>query len=359
MLSLGQLVKPGQAVAWRGPMAGNALSQLLDADWSGCDVLIVDLPPGTGDIQLSMIQKHKPAGSVIVSTPQDLALIDATRAIDLFRQAGCADRRSGREYGGLSLPAIAAKSPIRSARAARRKAAAQLGLPFPGPHPAPYRHPHCIRRRRAARHRRRHDLPTALPPSPQQACTDWIEQPEGISHAADRRCRHQGACSNRTRTIALVGASPKPERDSNRVMGFLLAPKAIASSQSIRASPGQEHPWARPVCRVARRHRREPVDLVDIFRNSEAAGRDGGRSHRRGRQGRLDAAGRGQRSPPQRAPRRQAWQVVMDRCPKVEIPASGRCNTAVKPVEAQCPDRSLIRSSSRLLPRSGVVRRAR
>jgi ATP-binding protein involved in chromosome partitioning len=87
MLSLGHLVKPGQAVAWRGPMAGNALSQLIDADWGDCDTLIVDLPPGTGDVQLSMIQKHKPAGAVIISTPQDLALIDATRAIDLFTQS--------------------------------------------------------------------------------------------------------------------------------------------------------------------------------------------------------------------------------------------------------------------------------
>lgn len=87
MLSMGHLVKPGQAVAWRGPMAGNALGQLIDADWGQCDLLIVDLPPGTGDIQLSMIQKHKPAGAIIVSTPQDLALIDAARAIDLFNQS--------------------------------------------------------------------------------------------------------------------------------------------------------------------------------------------------------------------------------------------------------------------------------
>ena len=88
MLSIGHLVKPGQAVAWRGPMAGNALNQLIDADWGDTDILIVDLPPGTGDVQLSMIAKHKPAGAVIVSTPQDLALIDATRAIDLFDQSG-------------------------------------------------------------------------------------------------------------------------------------------------------------------------------------------------------------------------------------------------------------------------------
>lgn len=87
MLSMGHLVKPGQAVAWRGPMAGNALGQLIDADWGQCDVIIVDLPPGTGDVQLSMISKHKPAGAIIVSTPQDLALIDAARAIDLFNQS--------------------------------------------------------------------------------------------------------------------------------------------------------------------------------------------------------------------------------------------------------------------------------
>ena len=87
ILSMGQLVKPGQAIAWRGPMAGNALGQLLDAAWGDTEILVVDLPPGTGDVQLSMISKWKPAGAVIVSTPQDLALIDAARAVDLFRQA--------------------------------------------------------------------------------------------------------------------------------------------------------------------------------------------------------------------------------------------------------------------------------
>jgi ATP-binding protein involved in chromosome partitioning len=86
-LSMGQLVNPGQAVAWRGPMAGNALSQLVDAKWGNVRDIVVDLPPGTGDIQLSMVQKHKPIGAVIISTPQDLALIDATRAISFFDTA--------------------------------------------------------------------------------------------------------------------------------------------------------------------------------------------------------------------------------------------------------------------------------
>lgn len=84
VLSMGNLIEPGKAIAWRGPMAGNALGQLVDADWGAVDTIVVDLPPGTGDVQLTMLQRHKPDGAVIVSTPQDLALIDATRAMQLF-----------------------------------------------------------------------------------------------------------------------------------------------------------------------------------------------------------------------------------------------------------------------------------
>lgn len=84
VLSMGHLVEPGKALAWRGPMAGNAMAQLIDAHWGETDLLLVDLPPGTGDVQLTMLQKFKPVGAVIVSTPQDLALIDAQRAANLF-----------------------------------------------------------------------------------------------------------------------------------------------------------------------------------------------------------------------------------------------------------------------------------
>jgi len=88
LLSMGQLVAPGKALAWRGPMAAGALAQLMEAEWGVADTLVIDLPPGTGDVQLTMVQKHRPAGAVIVCTPQDLALIDATRAMDLFDQTG-------------------------------------------------------------------------------------------------------------------------------------------------------------------------------------------------------------------------------------------------------------------------------
>jgi len=87
LLSMGQLVAPGRAIAWRGPMVGNALGQMMEADWGDVELLLVDLPPGTGDVQLTMLQRFRPAGALIVTTSQDLALIDATRAIDLFRQA--------------------------------------------------------------------------------------------------------------------------------------------------------------------------------------------------------------------------------------------------------------------------------
>jgi ATP-binding protein involved in chromosome partitioning len=85
-LSLGQLVSPGHALAWRGPMATGALANLVEAEWGDAELLLVDLPPGTGDVQLSLIQRSRPAGAVIVSTPQDLSLIDARRAVDLFNK---------------------------------------------------------------------------------------------------------------------------------------------------------------------------------------------------------------------------------------------------------------------------------
>ncbi len=85
-LSLGHLVSPGHALAWRGPMATGALAKLMEADWGDSELLLVDMPPGTGDVQLSLIQRSRPAGAVIVSTPQDLSLIDARRAVDLFNK---------------------------------------------------------------------------------------------------------------------------------------------------------------------------------------------------------------------------------------------------------------------------------
>ncbi|KAB7644965.1 Mrp/NBP35 family ATP-binding protein [Polymorphobacter fuscus] len=88
-LSMGMMTDPTKAVIWRGPMASSAMLQMVEkADWGALDVLVIDLPPGTGDIQLTMAQKLKPDGAVIVSTPQDLALIDARRAVAMFAEVG-------------------------------------------------------------------------------------------------------------------------------------------------------------------------------------------------------------------------------------------------------------------------------
>ncbi|MES2453119.1 MAG: Mrp/NBP35 family ATP-binding protein [Pseudomonadota bacterium] len=131
LLSMGQLVAPDQAIAWRGPMAAGALGQLVDADWAAQDTLVIDLPPGTGDVQLSMIQKHRPAGAVIVSTPQDLALIDARRAIDLFAKAGVPIIGLVENMAGYICPHCGEVSdPF--GRGGAEAAAAELGIEFLG-----------------------------------------------------------------------------------------------------------------------------------------------------------------------------------------------------------------------------------
>ena len=87
ILSIGFFTKPSQAVIWRGPMAAKALNQMIfDADWGELDFLLIDLPPGTGDIHLSIMQSLPITGSVIVSTPQNVALADAKKGVAMFQQ---------------------------------------------------------------------------------------------------------------------------------------------------------------------------------------------------------------------------------------------------------------------------------
>ncbi len=85
MMSIGLMVDPDTAVVWRGPMLMGALQQMLgQVEWGELDVLIVDLPPGTGDVQLTLCQRTQMTGALVVSTPQDVALLDARKAIDMF-----------------------------------------------------------------------------------------------------------------------------------------------------------------------------------------------------------------------------------------------------------------------------------
>ena len=85
-MSIGYFAEPGQALIWRGPMACNALKQMiLQVRWGDLDYLLIDMPPGTGDIHISLVQDIPMEGAVIVTTPQDVALADVEKGVDMFR----------------------------------------------------------------------------------------------------------------------------------------------------------------------------------------------------------------------------------------------------------------------------------
>lgn len=151
-LSMGMMTDPDRALAWRGPMASSAMAQMIsEADWGPLDLLLIDMPPGTGDISLTLAQKVKPDGVVIISTPQDLALIDAKRALALFRQLGtpvlglvenmsqftcphCGEASAIFGEGGVEAAARAENLPLlaRLPLDPAVRAASDAGLPAPG-----------------------------------------------------------------------------------------------------------------------------------------------------------------------------------------------------------------------------------
>jgi ATP-binding protein involved in chromosome partitioning len=131
-LSMGMMTDPGKAIVWRGPMASSALVQMVEqADWGVLDVLVIDLPPGTGDIQLTMAQKLKPDGAIIVSTPQDLALIDARRAVAMFGDVGVKVLGLVENMSGYLCPHCGEASEPFGHGGAEAEAAA-IGVPFLG-----------------------------------------------------------------------------------------------------------------------------------------------------------------------------------------------------------------------------------
>jgi ATP-binding protein involved in chromosome partitioning len=112
-------------------MATGALAKLVEADWGDCELLLVDLPPGTGDVQLSLIQRSRPEGAVIVSTPQDLSLIDARRAVDLFNKMSVPVLGIIENMAAYTCPHCGeASHPFGTGGA--EAAAAEMGVPFLG-----------------------------------------------------------------------------------------------------------------------------------------------------------------------------------------------------------------------------------
>jgi len=132
VMSIGFLVEEETPMIWRGPMVMSALTQMMrDVDWGELDVMVVDMPPGTGDAQLTMAQQVPLRGAVIVSTPQDLALIDARRGIAMFRRVNVPVLGIVENMSYFLCPSCGTRSDIFGHGGAREEAA-RLGVPFLG-----------------------------------------------------------------------------------------------------------------------------------------------------------------------------------------------------------------------------------
>jgi ATP-binding protein involved in chromosome partitioning len=132
VISIGFLVEPDQAMIWRGPMATQALEQLLrQTHWRELDYLLVDMPPGTGDIALTLSQRVPLTGAVIVTTPQDIALLDARRAVEMFNKVGVPILGIVENMAVYACPNCGHTEHIFGAEGGQRMAA-QYGVPYLG-----------------------------------------------------------------------------------------------------------------------------------------------------------------------------------------------------------------------------------
>jgi ATP-binding protein involved in chromosome partitioning len=131
-MSIGFLVNEDQAMIWRGPMVQSALSQMLgDVAWAPLDVLVLDMPPGTGDAQLTIAQRVPLKGAVIVSTPQDIALSDARKGIAMFRKTAVPILGIVENMSQFVCPDCGSRHDI-FGHGGARATAASLGVPFLG-----------------------------------------------------------------------------------------------------------------------------------------------------------------------------------------------------------------------------------
>jgi ATP-binding protein involved in chromosome partitioning len=132
VMSIGFLIEEETPMIWRGPMVMSALTQMLrEVDWGELDIMVVDMPPGTGDAQLTMAQQVPLKGAIIVSTPQDLALIDARRGISMFNRVNVPVLGVVENMSYFLCPDCGTRSDIFGHGGARREAE-RLGVPFLG-----------------------------------------------------------------------------------------------------------------------------------------------------------------------------------------------------------------------------------
>nr|WP_316044770.1 MULTISPECIES: Mrp/NBP35 family ATP-binding protein [Acidiphilium] len=131
-ISIGHVVDEETAMVWRGPMVLNALTQLMtQVEWPALDVMVIDLPPGTGDIQLTLSQRVRLSGAVVVSTPQDIALLDARRGVSMFRQVRVPVLGIVENMSFFCCPNCGTRTDIFGHGGARAEAA-RIGVPFLG-----------------------------------------------------------------------------------------------------------------------------------------------------------------------------------------------------------------------------------
>ena len=150
-ISIQFFVPEGQPIVWRGPLVGGAIQQFLrDVDWGDLDYLVIDLPPGTSDAQLTLAQAVPISGAVLVTTPQEVSLSDVTKAYAMFQRMSVPVDRRRREHDGVRLPPL--RRADRDLRPRRRRALRVRARPrLPRRHPARHHGPPGRRRRRASR----------------------------------------------------------------------------------------------------------------------------------------------------------------------------------------------------------------
>jgi ATP-binding protein involved in chromosome partitioning len=131
LLSMGMMVDPAKAVIWRGPMVSNAVRQFLgECEWGELDYLILDLPPGTGDIQLTIVQTLALTGAVVVSTPQTVALADARKGVSMFENVDVPVLGIVENMAYFTPPELPEKRYYLFGREGARRLSEELGVPF-------------------------------------------------------------------------------------------------------------------------------------------------------------------------------------------------------------------------------------
>ena len=154
VMSIGFLIDEETPMIWRGPMVMSAITQMLrEVEWGKLDIMVVDMPPGTGDAQLTMAQQVPLKGAVIVSTPQDLALIDARRGVAMFKRVNVPVLGVVENMSYFLCPSCGTRSDI-FGHGGAQKEAERLGVPFPWRSPPPYDHPRKVGLRASRRSHR-------------------------------------------------------------------------------------------------------------------------------------------------------------------------------------------------------------